>query len=306
MKECKIIQDLLPNYIDKLTSEETNKFVEEHLKNCEECKKILNDMQKEVVVDGEKIEEREVKYIKKFGNRFKILKITLMLITILIIAFAISTVREVIILSDIDKKISMLENNNNNIYVKSYSKSDSSTMQVEYFVKDDVYKTVLEVKFNDGRQEKQIEIIADTHKIYQETHGNKTLVEYNYSDIAPRPIKGYHIEFPEGAIVAKVYNAIPNFGYTTVLHQKIPKSIVTKIKEVEIDGKKYYEMHNLLNDEITKNEITYIEKDTGLIQKVIRTNNKNEETITTYEYQFNSVTDEDIAEPDETQYRKIN
>ena len=38
-KECKIVQDLLPNYIEKLTNEETNKFIEEHLKNCEDCKK---------------------------------------------------------------------------------------------------------------------------------------------------------------------------------------------------------------------------------------------------------------------------
>ena len=28
MKNCKIVQDLLPNYIEKLTNDETNKFVE--------------------------------------------------------------------------------------------------------------------------------------------------------------------------------------------------------------------------------------------------------------------------------------
>ena len=27
-KECKIVQDLLPNYIEKLTNEETNKFID--------------------------------------------------------------------------------------------------------------------------------------------------------------------------------------------------------------------------------------------------------------------------------------
>ena len=39
-KDCKIVQDLLPNYIEKLTNEETNKYVEDHLKECEKCKKI--------------------------------------------------------------------------------------------------------------------------------------------------------------------------------------------------------------------------------------------------------------------------
>lgn len=37
-KDCKIIQDLLPNYIEKLTTEETNNYIEEHFKICENCK----------------------------------------------------------------------------------------------------------------------------------------------------------------------------------------------------------------------------------------------------------------------------
>ena len=32
--ECKIIQDLLPNYIEKTTSKETNQFLENHIKTC--------------------------------------------------------------------------------------------------------------------------------------------------------------------------------------------------------------------------------------------------------------------------------
>ena len=34
-KECNLVKDLLPNYIDKVTSNETNVFIEEHLKNCD-------------------------------------------------------------------------------------------------------------------------------------------------------------------------------------------------------------------------------------------------------------------------------
>ena len=48
MKEktnCKIVQDLLPNYIENLTNEETNRFIEEHLKECPECQKVLENMQ---------------------------------------------------------------------------------------------------------------------------------------------------------------------------------------------------------------------------------------------------------------------
>ena len=65
MKICKIIQDLFPNYIEKLTSEETNEYIENHIKECEECKEKLKTMQKEIEI-GEKQElKKETKYIKK-------------------------------------------------------------------------------------------------------------------------------------------------------------------------------------------------------------------------------------------------
>ena len=35
--ECYIIQDLLPSFSDKISSKATNKLVEEHLKQCENC-----------------------------------------------------------------------------------------------------------------------------------------------------------------------------------------------------------------------------------------------------------------------------
>lgn len=50
MKECKIIQDLLPNYIEGLTNEETNKYIEKHLNECIECKNIWENMQKNLDV----------------------------------------------------------------------------------------------------------------------------------------------------------------------------------------------------------------------------------------------------------------
>ena len=45
-EKCKIVQDLLPNYIDKLTSDETNSFVAKHLEECTECTEIIENMKK--------------------------------------------------------------------------------------------------------------------------------------------------------------------------------------------------------------------------------------------------------------------
>ena len=33
-KDCKVVQDLLPNYMENLTSKETNQYVETHLQEC--------------------------------------------------------------------------------------------------------------------------------------------------------------------------------------------------------------------------------------------------------------------------------
>ena len=63
-RNCKIVQDLLPNYIEKLTNEETNNFIEEHLKECNECQNVFDNMKKEFKVNTTKRDEREVKYIK--------------------------------------------------------------------------------------------------------------------------------------------------------------------------------------------------------------------------------------------------
>lgn len=42
--ECGIIRDLFPSYIDGLTSEESNHAIEEHLRECTECREYLKGM----------------------------------------------------------------------------------------------------------------------------------------------------------------------------------------------------------------------------------------------------------------------
>ena len=50
-KQCKIVQDLLPTYIEDLTSEETNQYIEEHIKNCNDCEQALLDMKGELKLE---------------------------------------------------------------------------------------------------------------------------------------------------------------------------------------------------------------------------------------------------------------
>lgn len=88
--KCKIVQDFLPNYIEKLTSNETNNYIECHLKECDECTKILKDMGEDIVLD--KIDEiKKLDYLKKikYRNRAIIGVIIGILVTIIIIPIII-------------------------------------------------------------------------------------------------------------------------------------------------------------------------------------------------------------------------
>ncbi len=72
--KCEIIRDLLPLYIDGLTSKESNQEIEKHLKNCEECQKYYQEMTGDIdnfsVITNEEIEDVNlIKKIKKKNRR---------------------------------------------------------------------------------------------------------------------------------------------------------------------------------------------------------------------------------------------
>ena len=101
-KDCKIVQDLLPNYIENLTNEETNKFIDEHLKECNECQKIFENMKKDFKVNTTKRDEREVKYIKKYSKKMKLLKTILLFIVVI---YVVVITRRTIIMTSLSGKV---------------------------------------------------------------------------------------------------------------------------------------------------------------------------------------------------------
>lgn len=78
--KCNVIYDLLPLYLDNICSEETKHIVEEHLENCEECRKNLEYMKENMEIP----EDKDTTLIKKVKRRIIIEK--------LVIAFAIAFV----------------------------------------------------------------------------------------------------------------------------------------------------------------------------------------------------------------------
>ena len=67
---CEVIRDLLPSYIDELTSEKTNQVIREHLQDCESCRAAYTSMQApESASDQDMQEKKEIDFLKKNKKR---------------------------------------------------------------------------------------------------------------------------------------------------------------------------------------------------------------------------------------------
>lgn len=67
---CEVIRDLLPSYIDELTSETTNQLVREHLDDCAGCRAVYASMRApEREPEAEAQEQKEIDFLKKNKKR---------------------------------------------------------------------------------------------------------------------------------------------------------------------------------------------------------------------------------------------
>ncbi|MFJ7735636.1 zf-HC2 domain-containing protein [Lysinibacillus sp. NPDC097287] len=84
-----VFKDLIPGYIENLTSKETNKQIEKHMEQCEDCRQYVKDMQEDLLVERtheQKKEDKNIDFLKKVRskNRKKIFIIVGSLLSIFI------------------------------------------------------------------------------------------------------------------------------------------------------------------------------------------------------------------------------
>ena len=66
---CKVIEDLLPMYYDKVCSEESAVLVEKHLENCPHCSHILSELRTDVDIPAK--EPDDIKPLKRIQKSYK-------------------------------------------------------------------------------------------------------------------------------------------------------------------------------------------------------------------------------------------
>ena len=282
-KDCKIVQDLLPNYIDKLTANDTNEFIGEHLKECEECNNVFKNMNEKIERENVDIKQ-EINYAKKYNVKYKKIKYTLLIVIwsliFIILAFYM---RKVFIISKIYKKIDNYQNANN-YYMRRY----------DYY---GWYYTCTEIWVKDREMLQKCDDIS-LDRVKEDTNYDK-FMDY---EIEITPLTSEN--FTEEGVV-KTY-----FWYFTDKIKndlKAPINIFKySIKSAIVNGKKCYQF-------ISNEDILYFDKETGLVVRMEETygegtivNNKREyqSTLFDFKYEFDVVEDKDLEKYDSEIYIK--
>ena len=229
----------------------------------------------------------------------KVLKLFLIILLVFLLIGICLIGRKVTILTKLDKSVSNLEDTKDNIYMKINNVVDSAKeVETELFIKGDIEKAINVVKGTT----KRIQIVYPTErKVFIEAEGNKALSIYKETaakrttDVNAAPA---------------THTVIPNYTHSMSFIERIVIALNTNIKSTSIDGKECYELSGMhspifLYHENSTNMSLYIEKDTGLPIKLVEKmeeDGKEKEYLTEYEIKFDVVTDEDLKEPDISEY----
>ena len=272
-KDCNIVQDLLPNYIENLTNDDTNEYIENHLKECNKCKKVLENMKKDYNINNKQKNQKEVKYIKKYSNHMKILKSIILII--ILIYFAI-ILRRTFILCSLGSKATENQKIDNYI-VEIYSHNKDILSIIKDFNYDKNTHICTFTQMVSGKEIRKLTNYSkDNEKIaISEVNGKKYYLNPEQTLLDARPITYVNKEI------------ISNFMY----------SFVIQVKSTYCNGKPCY----LIRGDSYER---FIDKDTGLAIRDIERSTKDikreNDLIVDYDYKFNVVKIEDIVKPDTT------
>ncbi len=208
----------------------------------------------------------------------KVLKIIGIIIAILIIILLIHTIKNYVIVTGLQDKVSQYSNSSN-YYIKSVATEDNGTIvTMEYYKKDNKQVVFLERNLN-----------GEISKISMYNNGERidTFWDNTENKIA---------ELDSGTIISvNIYNGLE----TDNKWQTFLSCITSNIKAVNYNGKECYSIKGFMSSTSLDSETTetYIEKETGLFVK-----STDSKTLTEKEYKFDNVDDTIFIEPDISEY----
>lgn len=88
--ECSYVRDLLPLYIDDIVSDESKEQITEHLKKCETCRTVYQDMKKDVVDVRLKDIDCQKNFLKQTKKSFILTTVNILVCLAVAICFVVN------------------------------------------------------------------------------------------------------------------------------------------------------------------------------------------------------------------------
>lgn len=259
--DCEIVKDLLPNYVENLLSDETKKYIDEHLDHCGKCRYILKLMKDEKMERKTKDEQEnqiEFDHLKKYKKRTICLKFIALIFALILIfgliLFFIKYNKINKIFNNVSSKNEDLKELNNYImYVTSHNINFETNKEVyyydEYYYKDKKYKEVSKYQvmnstnYDDSNAIKYGRI--DSNEQISIDEGRKSIINYAYN----------YFPVSKEKYIQNIYNLMlfypKDSGFYTLLG-KLDIAINYKVRKDRFNGIECYVLRN-------ENKESYIE-----------------------------------------------
>lgn len=299
--ECKIVEDLLFGYVDKTLNDESKKLVENHLKECIDCKEKLNEILEDNKLN-EKMQQKEIDYLRKVRTKSRVKSILIaigLIVIILILAYLIKFIK----ISNIMGKAEKSLKSQNYYCEKQESAGENSASVSKTYYKDGKYKITREIYSDDGKElisAEYGEVGSDEKKIVNEKE--KTVTIYK-GDISKILNKEENIKFDRFSLEER-----------KSIYANLGKTFLMSITSDSYDSNKEY---YILRDKFDKRNSweVWLDKETGLVIREINRGGsrsyitgteivkRESDAIEKYKYDFGIVSDDDVKVPDFSEYK---
>ena len=299
--ECKIVEDLLFGYVDKTLNDESKKLVENHLKECKNCKEKLNEILEDNKLN-EKMQQKEIDYLRKIRIKSRIKSILVaigLIILILILLYLVKFIE----ISNIMGKAEKSLRTQNYYCEKQESAGENRASVSKTYYKDGKCKITMEIYSDNGKEligTEYGEVGSDERKIVNEKEKTVTICKGDISKILN---KEENIKFDKFSLEERK-SVYANLG----------KAFLMSITSDTYDSNKEY---YILRDKFDKRNSweVWLDKETGLVIREINRGGsrsyitgteivkKESDAIEKYKYDFGIVSDDDVKVPDFSEYK---
>ena len=299
--ECKVVEDLLFGYVDKTLNDESKKLVENHLKECKDCKEKLNEILEDSKIN-EKTQQKEIDYLRKVRIKSRVKSILIAIGIIIVILILLYLIKFIKISNIMGRAEKILETQNYYCEKQENAGENSASVSKTYY-KDGKYKITREIYSDDGKElidTEYGEAGSDEKKIVNEKE--KTVTIYK-GDISKILNKEENIKFDRFSLEER-----------KSIYANLGKTFLMSITSDSYDSNKEY---YILRDKFDKRNSweVWLDKETGLVIREINRGGsrsyitgteivkKESDVIEKYKYDFDIVSDDDVKVPDFSGYK---